>query len=78
MRAFKTADGLKTITRHAEIFTSLPVLGFRPIRGRLLRTMKQPNEESLTGSPRSRHPVISLKKTSTSAADWVRETRAVL
>ena len=62
MRALKIADGLKSSTRRAGILTCLPVFGLRPRRWRRSRTTKDPNEESLTGPPRSRHSVISLKK----------------
>src|SRR5487761_2550507 len=73
MRCLRIADGLNTITRRGEIGTSLPVLGFRPIRWPFLRTTNDPNDESFTVSPRSRQSVISLSTSSTSAADSVRD-----
>ena len=53
MWAFRTFDGLKTITRRGSIGTSTPVFGLRPTRSPLLRTMNEPNEDSFTVSPRS-------------------------
>src|ERR1035437_6438532 len=73
MRCLRIADGLNTITRRGEIGTSLPVLGFRPIRWPFLRTTNEPNEDNFTVSPRSRQSVISLSTNSTSEADSVRE-----
>src|SRR6476646_4388240 len=73
IRCLRIADGLNTITRRGEIGTSLPVLGFRPIRWPFFLTTNEPNEESLTVSPRSRQSVISLSTNSTNAADSVRE-----
>src|SRR5262249_20932753 len=73
MRCFRIADGLNTITRRGEIGTSLPVLGFRPIRWPFLRTTNEPNEDNFTVSPRSRQSVISFSTSSTSADDSVRD-----
>src|SRR5262245_58690940 len=69
----RIADGLNTITRRGEIGTSLPVLGLRPIRCPFLRTTKDPKDDSFTVSPRSRQSVISLRTSSTSVADSVRD-----
>src|SRR5215471_11132817 len=69
----RIADGLNTMTRRGDIGTSLPVLGLRPIRWPFFLTTNEPNEESLTVSPRSRQSVISLSTNSTRAADSVRE-----
>jgi hypothetical protein len=44
---FRIADGLNTITRRGEIVTSVPVFGLRPMRWFFLRTMNEPNDESL-------------------------------
>jgi hypothetical protein len=44
-RCLRIADALNTITRRGAIGTTLPVFGFRPIRGPLLRTTKEPNED---------------------------------
>ncbi len=44
------------------------------MRWPFLRTTKEPNEESFTVSPRSRQSVISLRTSSTSAADSVRDS----
>jgi hypothetical protein len=71
------SEALNTITRRAVIGTSAPVFGLRPMRGPLLRTMKDPNDESLTVSPRSSHSVISLKTSSTSRADSARDSPIV-
>src|SRR4029450_7653748 len=73
MRCLRIADGLNTITRRGEIGTSLPVLGLRPILWPFLRTTNEPNDESLTVSPRSRQSVISFNTSSTSVADSVRD-----
>src|SRR4029077_18379281 len=73
IRCLRIADGLNTITRRGEIGTSLPVLGFRPMRWPFLRTTNEPNEDSFTVSPRSRQSVISLRTSSTSVADSVRD-----
>src|SRR5262249_49166511 len=73
MRCLRIAEGLNTITRRGDIGTSVPVFGLRPIRWPFLRTTKEPNEESFTVSPRSRQSVISLRTSSTSAADSVRD-----
>src|SRR5262245_3132643 len=73
IRCFRMAEGLNTITRRGEIGTSLPVLGLRPILCPLLRTTNEPNEDSLTVSPRSRQSVISLSTSSTRLADSVRD-----
>ena len=51
IRALSTFDGLKTMTRRSVIGTSIPVLGFRPIRSDLERTKNRPNEDNLTDSP---------------------------
>src|SRR5204863_10059267 len=68
------ADGLNTITRRCEISTSVPVLGFRPIRWPFLRTMNEPNDESFTVSPFSRQSVISFSSSSTKGDDSVRDS----
>src|SRR6266705_2194727 len=78
IRCLRTADGLNTITRRGEIGTSLPVFGLRPIRWPFLRTTNEPKEESITVSPCSRQSVISLKNSSTSAADSVRDNPTFL
>ena len=72
-RCLRIADGLNTITLRGVIGTSFPVFGFRPIRGPLLRTTKEPNEDSFTISPSSRRSVISLNTSSTNAADSDRD-----
>jgi hypothetical protein len=59
MLAVKTGEGLKVSTRLGVIGTSTPVLGLRPIRSRLQRTEKSPNERSLTLSPRTKASEIS-------------------
>src|ERR1700730_12892122 len=51
IRALSTFDGLKTMTRRSVIGTSIPVLGFRPIRSDLERTKNRPNEDNLTDPP---------------------------
>src|ERR1700733_9294532 len=73
MRCLRIADGLDTMTRRGEIGTSLPVFGLRPMRWPFLRTTKEPNDDNLTVSPRSRQSVISLSTSSTSVADSVRD-----
>src|SRR5665213_795909 len=73
MRCFRIAEGLNTMTRRGEIGTSMPVFGLRPIRWPFLRTTKEPKDDSLTVSPRSRQSVISLSTNSTREADSVRE-----
>src|SRR5262249_51662706 len=70
----RMADGLNTITRRGEIGTSFPVFGLRPSRCPFLRTTKDPNDESLTVSPRSRQSVISFNTNSTNDADSVRDS----
>src|SRR5262249_22141294 len=74
MRCLRMADGLNTMTRRGEIGTSFPVFGLRPTRSPFLRTTNDPNEESFTVSPRSRHSVISFNTSSTSDADSVRDS----
>jgi bifunctional non-homologous end joining protein LigD len=71
-RFFSVPDALNTITLRGVIGTSTPVLGFRPGRGPLVRTMNDPNEDSFTFSPRSRQSVISFKTCSTTRRgyDW--------
>ena len=73
IRCFRMADGLNTITRRGEIGTSVPVFGLRPIRWPFLRTMNEPNDDSLTVSPFSRQSVISFRTSSTKADNSVRD-----
>jgi hypothetical protein len=44
---FRIADGLNTTTRRGEIVASVPVFGLRPMRSFFLRTMNDPNDDSL-------------------------------
>ena len=67
-RFLRIWDGLNTATLRGVIGTCLPVFGFLPIRGPFLRTTKVPNEESFTGSPRSKQLEISLSTSATNAA----------
>jgi hypothetical protein len=53
-------DGLNTITLRGVIGTAFPVFGLRPMRGPLVRTTNDPNDESFTTSPRSKQSEISL------------------
>ena len=53
MRAFRMFDGLNTMTRRGVIGTSTPVFGLRPMRSPFERTTKEPNDDSLTVSPRA-------------------------
>jgi hypothetical protein len=71
---FIIADALKTTTRRGEIGTSAPVLGFRPIRLPLWRTVNVPNDDSLTISPLATLSEISFRTTSTRADDSERES----
>src|SRR3954468_23900620 len=71
---FKIADGLNRSTRRGEIGTSVPVFGLRPMRSFFLRTMKDPNVESLTVSPFSRASVISLSTNSIISTDVDRDS----
>ena len=77
MRCLRTSDGLNTSTRRAGIGVFSPVLGLRPIRCRLLRTTKEPKDDSFTDSPRSRQFMISLNTNSTKAVDCARGRRAL-
>src|SRR5215211_5053478 len=52
----------------------MPVFGLRPMRSFFLRTMKDPNDESLTVSPSTKPVVISLKTSSTMAKDSDRDS----
>ena len=72
-RFLRIWDGLNTATLRGVIGTCLPVFGFLPIRGPFLRTTKVPNEESFTGSPRSKQLEISLSTSATNAADSDRD-----
>jgi hypothetical protein len=74
MRAFSTLDGLNTMTRRGSIGTSTPVFGLRPMRWPLLRTRKEPNEDSFTTSPWASPMQISSSTLSTSAADSLRDS----
>src|SRR5436190_8398973 len=74
IRRLRMAEGLNTMTQRGEIGTSLPVFGLRPMRWPFLRTTNEPNNDSLTVSPRSRQSVISLSTISTSVADAVRDS----
>ena len=71
--ALSTFEGLNTITWRGSIATSTPVLGLRPTRLPLLRTTKEPNEDSFTVSPPARQAQISDSTVSTRAADSVRD-----
>ena len=68
IRAFRTFEGLNTMTRRGSIGTSIPVFGLRPMRCPLSRTTKDPNEDSLTVSPRARQSQISARTDSTRPA----------
>ena len=59
--------GRNTRTRRGVIGTSSPVLGLRPIRSPFWRMPKEPNEDSLTDSPRARLAEISPSTSSTSS-----------
>jgi hypothetical protein len=48
---FMMAEALKTATRRGKIGTATPVLGFRPMRWPILRTVNVPNDDSFTVSP---------------------------
>jgi hypothetical protein len=76
MRCLKIYDGLNTNTLRAGIGAFSPVLGFLPIRSRLLRTTKEPKADSFTVSPRSRQAVISLNTNSTKTVACARDNRA--
>src|SRR6202008_960020 len=54
MRALSTLDARKTRTRRGRIGTSCPVFGLRPTRCPLSRTVKLPNDEIFTDSPRAK------------------------
>src|SRR5688500_6302713 len=71
MRCFMMLLGLKTVTRRGGIGTSRPVLGLRPTRSPLSRTMNDPNDESFTVSPAMIASQISLRTISTIPADSV-------
>jgi hypothetical protein len=77
-RCLRIADGLNTITLRGGIGSIFPVFGFRPIRGPLLRTTKEPNKDSFTVSPFSRRSVISLNTSSTNVADSDRDKPTLL
>ncbi len=53
MRSLSMSDGLNANALRDAIGASTPVLEFRPVRGPLLRTTNDPNEDSFTVSPRS-------------------------
>ena len=70
--AFRTLDGLNTITLRGRMGTSTPVFGLRPTRSPLERTTKEPKPDSLTVSPRAAASQISSRTDWTSSADSVR------
>jgi len=74
MRSLRISDGLNTSTRRAETTAFSPVFGLHPILCPLLRTTKEPKDESFTVSPRSRHSLISLNTDSTSLTDSARDS----
>src|SRR3984893_475657 len=73
IRALSTFDGLKTMTRRSVIGTSIPVLGFRPIRSDLERTKNRPNEDNLTDSPPIKASASSSNTDCTKIPDSLRE-----
>src|SRR5215216_101605 len=75
---FRIADGLNTTTRRGEIVAAVPVFGLRPMRSFFLRTMNDPNDESLTVSPFARVSVISLRTSPTMANDSDRDKPTLL
>ena len=70
MRLFMMLLGLKTVTRRGGIGTSRPVLGLRPTRKPLSRTMNEPKDDSFTVSPDTIASEISASTISTMAADY--------
>ena len=72
IRSFIMLLARKTSTRRGVIGTSSPVFGFLPTRWPLDLMPKDPNEDSLTGSPRSRLEEISFRTNSTRSADSFR------
>ena len=68
MRSFMILLALKTITRRGVIGTVSPVLGFLPTRSDFWRSPKEPKDESLINSPRSRAWTICFRTSSTSSA----------
>src|SRR6202045_4858280 len=73
IRALSTFDGLKTMTQRSVIGTSIPVLGFRPIRSDLERTKNRPNEDNLTDSPPIKASASSSNTDCTRIPDSLRE-----
>src|SRR5436190_7303998 len=71
---FRTFDARKTRTRRGRIGTSCPVFGFRPIRWPLSRTVKLPNEEIFTDSPRANASTTSARIVSTRSLDSLRDS----
>ena len=74
MRCMRISDGLNTSTRRAETTAGSPVFGLHPILCPLLRTTKEPKDDSFTVSPRSRHSLIYLNTDSTSLTDSARDS----
>src|SRR5258707_12427513 len=59
IRDLRTFDARKTSTRRGRIGTSCPVFGLRPTRWPLSRTVKLPNDEIFTDSPRAKASTTS-------------------
>ena len=65
-----TFDARKPITRRGSIAAASPVLGFRPIRGPLARTVKLPKHDIL--------PFATLQSLDDSVANRLHEVAALL
>src|SRR5262249_51507322 len=74
INCFRTFDARKTSTRRGRIGTSCPVFGLRPTRWPLSRTVKLPNEEIFTDSPRAKASTTSERMVSTRSLDSLRDS----
>src|ERR1700742_3851052 len=74
IRDLRTFDARKTSTRRGRIGTSCPVFGFRPTRWPLSRTVKLPNDEIFTDSPRANASTTSESIVSTRSLDSLRDS----
>ena len=73
IRLFRTAEGLNTTTRRAEIGAGSLVFGLRPRRSPLSRNVNVPNPEIFTASPASSRSAIASMIESTNSADSRRD-----